>query len=80
MRTHIQKWGNSLAVRIPGAFAKEANLEANAAVNIEVVDGQIVITPAEKPVFELDDLLAQVTDENRHDEMDSGGPVGNEVW
>lgn len=80
MRTHIQKWGNSLAVRIPSAFARQVNLDANAVVDLTVVDGQLIIRPIEAPVFELDDLLAQITDDNRHGEVDAGGAVGNEIW
>lgn len=78
MRTRIQRWGNSLAVRIPKPFAAEAGLEQQSEVDVAVVDGTLVITPS--PVPALSDLLAQVTDENLHGETDSGSPVGREVW
>ena len=80
MKTRVQKWGNSLAVRIPRAFARQTHLEANAPVDLEIVEGQIVIKPAEKPQYDLDDLLAGVTDDNQHEEIDMGTPAGNEIW
>ena len=80
MRTRIQKWGNSLALRIPKAFAAEAGLDSNSAVEITLVDDRIVIAPVVEPAFTLDDLLAQVNDNNLHGEVDTGGPTGKEVW
>ncbi|GIL12666.1 MAG: multidrug transporter MatE [Chloroflexota bacterium] len=79
MQTRIQKWGNSLALRIPKAFAAEVGLQPDTVVEISVIGGQIVIAPA-APVYDLDDLLAAVTPDNRHGETDTGAPVGNEVW
>jgi len=80
MRTKIQKWGNSLALRIPKAFALDAQLENNSVVEILLVDGRIVIKPILTPQWTLDDLLAGVTNENVHQEIESGEAVGNEAW
>ena len=80
MQAKIQRWGNSLALRIPKAFAEEAGLSADSPVDIKIVDGQIVIAPRGKSKYRLEDLLAQVTDDNIHEEIPTGGPVGNEVW
>ena len=80
MRTKIQKWGNSLALRIPKAFADEISIEQNASVEISVIEGKIVIAPIEEEEFTLDELLAGVTPENMHGEIDTGEAVGNEVW
>jgi antitoxin MazE len=78
MKTRIQKWGSSLAVQIPEPFAAEAGLDLQSEVDVSVVDGTLVIKPF--PVLTLDDLLAQVTDENLHEETDTGFPVGREIW
>ena len=78
MRTRIQKWGNSLALRIPRAIAAEVNLEIDTVVDISLVDGKLVMVPVNEP--SLEDLLARVTEDNVHREIDSGPPVGNEVW
>lgn len=80
MRTRIQKWGNSLALRIPKSFAYEIGLEQDIPVNISLVDGKLVIEPVQEPDFTLDQLLSQVTEENLHHEIDTGHPLGKEAW
>jgi antitoxin MazE len=80
MRTKIQRWGNSLAVRIPKPFATEAGLNQQSEVDVSIVDGALVIRPCPEPSFSLDELLAHVTDENLHEEIDPGPPVGREIW
>ena len=80
MLTKIQKWGNSLALRIPKAFAVDAQLENDSFVEISIVEGQIVITPVTTPSWTLEDLLEGVNKNNLHDEIETGSPVGNEAW
>jgi antitoxin MazE len=80
MTARIQKWGNSLAVRIPKAFAVEAGLAANSLVEIRLVEGRVVLLPVTSRRYALDDLLAGITDENLHQEVDSGPRMGNEAW
>lgn len=79
MKTTVQKWGNSLAVRIPRPFAVEVNLEENSAVDLSVRGGKLVIVPAE-PELTLEALVDAITEENRHDEIDTGNAVGLEIW
>ena len=80
MQTRIQKWGNSLAVRIPRAFVREAHVAYGTPVDISVDDGKIVIAPHAEPEFRLDDLLNGVTKGNLHAEVETGDAVGREVW
>jgi antitoxin MazE len=80
MQTRIQKWGNSLAVRIPKAFAHEAHLEQDAVVELSLVDGKVVMVPVAEPEVTLEQLLSGITEENRHREIDWGPAVGKEVW
>ena len=80
MKTRIQKWGNSLALRIPKSFAVETGLEQDAIVDISLVDGKLIVTPLPVPSMTLEQLLAGVTDANRHTEYDTGEAVGNEGW
>ena len=80
MVTQIQKWGNSLAVRIPKALAAELNLEPNSTVEIKQEQGRLVLVPVKKPAFTLEQMLAQVTPENLHAEIDTGPAQGNEIW
>jgi antitoxin MazE len=80
MFTKIQKWGNSLALRIPKTFAIDARLESDSLVEISFVDGRIVITPVPAPRWTLEELLAGINKNNIHHEIDTGLAVGNEVW
>ena len=77
MLAKVQKWGNSLAVRLPSQIIKQAELAQDATVNISIEDHRIVIEPAMK--FELKDMLAKITKANLHNEVDFGGPVGKEI-
>jgi antitoxin MazE len=80
VRTHIQTWGNSLALRIPKSVAAEAELEQDALVELSLVDGQLVVHRVAEPEWTLEQLLAGVTQENLHREVDTGSAMGNEVW
>lgn len=79
MRTKVQKWGDSLGVRIPSPYAEETGLEEQSEVEISLADGALLIRPA-SPSFTLEELLAGVTESNVHGEVDTGRPVGREVW
>ena len=78
MEAKIQKWGNSLGIRIPIGITKELSLENGSIVDIAEKNNQILIKPVKKR--SLADLLSKVTDENIHDEFDFGNPVGKEIW
>lgn len=80
MRTRIQKWGNSLALRIPKTFAQEANLKENSQVEVSLNEGKVVVSPVSKSKLTLEKLLAGVTPENIHPEVDTGSPTGKEIW
>jgi antitoxin MazE len=80
MQTRVQKWGNSLGLRIPKAFAEEAGVGAGSEVNLTVRDGELVIQPVRRRRFRLEDLLRRVTAANLHGEVEMGASVGREVW
>jgi antitoxin MazE len=80
MKTRVQKWGNSLALRIPKSVAAEAGLRANAAVELSLVEGALVVQPVTPQTLTLDELLRDITDENMPSEWDTGPAVGKEVW
>jgi len=80
MRTRVQKWGNSLALRIPKSFAAEVGLQRETPVEVSLADGKLVITPVVKPNLTLKQLLAKVTKDNLHHEIDTGPAIGNETW
>ncbi len=80
MKTRVQKWGNSLALRIPKSFAIEAGLHEDAAVELSLVKGTLVVQPIKPEPLTLEQLLRAITDENRPGEWDIGPAVGKEVW
>ncbi len=77
MKTYIQKWGNSLGVRIPAAYAKELQLRTGTLVEIYRAKDKIVIVPRKKT---LDDLLSHITPENTHEPVETGVSLGEEEW
>jgi antitoxin MazE len=80
MQTKIQRWGNSLGLRIPRSFAEEAGVEAGSQVDISVRDGDLVVSAAKRRRYRLSELLAKITTKNLHGEVDTGEPIGREVW
>mgnify|MGYP000364080329 CR=1 FL=1 len=78
MRSVVQKWGNSLAVRVPKAFALALALGPDSPVELVVEDGRLVVSPA--PRWTLAELVAGITEDNRHDAVDTGPPRGGEEW
>jgi antitoxin MazE len=80
MITRVQKWGNSLALRIPKSFAAEVGLQTDSSVEVTLADGKLIIAPIVKSKLTLKQLLAQVTDENLHREVETGPAQGNEAW
>jgi antitoxin MazE len=80
MRTRVQRWGNSLAVRIPKSFAAELQLDHDSEVDLTLLDGQLALVPVTKPIFTLNELLDGITEANIHQETDTGAAAGQEVW
>lgn len=80
MKAQIQKWGNSLALRIPKSFAVESKVAQGSLVEVSLEQGKIVIAPITELDFTLDDLLAKVTKRNLHEEVDTGSALGKEAW
>jgi len=80
MVTKIQKWGNSLGLRIPKTFAKEAGVEEGSAVDIFLEEDRLVIRPLRTSKYQLSDLLSKVREDNLHEEISTGDAVGSEAW
>ena len=79
-QARVQRWGNSLAVRIPKPFALEIGLEQNTLVTVSISEGKLLLEPIVEPKYTLEQLLAEVTEDNLHHEVDPGEAIGNEVW
>ncbi|RLC98556.1 MAG: AbrB/MazE/SpoVT family DNA-binding domain-containing protein [Chloroflexi bacterium] len=80
MRKKVNKWGNSLGLRIPKLVAAEVGLEENSLVNLTIVNGSIVISPERELSVELEEMLNQVTKESLHGEVNTGPAIGREEW
>lgn len=80
MEIKIQKWGNSLALRIPKAFAVQANLHKGSVVVVSGEGGKIILTPVKKEKITLKSLLSGITKENIHGEIGTEKRVGKEIW
>ena len=80
MGSRVQKWGNSLAVRIPKPFASQVGLREDEPVELSVSEGRLVITPVGGHAYRLADLLAGIRRSNLHSEIATGQPQGDEAW
>ncbi len=80
MKSKVQKWGNSLAVRIPKTFAEEVGLTDNSPIEMRLVKGGLLLEPSATWTPSLEELLDGVDESNLHDEVDTGPPQGREVW
>ena len=79
MQTKVQKWGNSLALRIPKSFALNIDIKQNEFVDLSISDGKLIITPITAKEYSLKELLAGVSEDNLHEEFDTGIPAGKEL-
>lgn len=80
MGVYIRKWGNSAAVRLPGSALAAAGIAIDDAVNVREEGGRIVIERAQPEAVTLEWLIAGITPENLHGEVDFGPPQGRELW
>jgi len=80
MRVQVQKWGNSLALRIPKALAQEAEVRQGTDIELTATRGKLVAVPVSKRPFTLAQLLAGITEENIHGEVNFGQAAGREAW
>ena len=78
MKATIQKWGNSLGVRIPSIMAKSLMLQNGSEVELIEEADKIVIQP--RRALRLENLLNAIDETNIHDEVEANGPFGNEAW
>ncbi len=79
MKTTVQRWGNSLAIRIPKSFAEEIEVGQGDQVEMGISEGRLIIAP--KPSnYDLADLVDEIRPSNLHQELETGGAKGKEAW
>ncbi len=80
MKTAIQRWGNSLALRIPHTYAAETSLSEGSEVELSVKAGALIVRPIRRKRHSLSDLLTRITAVNQHESVGTGQAVGRETW
>ena len=80
MNLSIQKWGNSLALRIPSSIAKDIHLHRGSQVEVDIVNGAVMLKPSKQKKYSLSQLLKAISKSNLHSEQNWGIPQGKEVW
>ena len=80
MRVTVKKWGNSASVRIPASVMEAAGLHLDQPVDVREEEGRIIIEPMRPEAYDITTLVAGITDDNRHEVIESGPAVGQEVW
>lgn len=78
--TQLRKWGNSFAIRLPQNLLSQVNFQENENIEIRVEDNSIILSSITKPKYRLEELLAQISSENKQELIDYGNPIGKEVW
>jgi antitoxin MazE len=80
MQIQIQKWGNSFAIRIPKSFAQQINVQQGSYIDLSTEEGKLIAKPLDEKKYSLEQLLARVTEQNLHSEIDTGDAIGKEIW
>lgn len=80
MKAKVKKWGKSLGVRLPKALSSKAGITEGTDIELEIEGDKITIVPRPKKDYTLDELLSMVSEENIHYEIQTNGPLGNEIW
>ncbi len=80
MNATVQKWGNSLALRIPKSLAEDVDLHQGSVVQLKVVKGEMIVKPKKEKKLSLRQMVKRITQKNLHAATDWGRPVGKEVW
>ena len=80
MQTKVQKWGNSLGLRIPRSFAVEAKVGEGSTVDISIENGSLLVSPVRARKYSLRALLRKVKRSQLHRKVATGDPVGREAW
>ena len=76
-RSHIAKWGSSLAVWIPKPVAEQWGVREGSRIEMIPRGDRLVMR---RKAYDLETILDRITPETLHSEVDTGSAVGDEVW
>jgi antitoxin MazE len=77
MQVQLTRWGNSLGLRIPKDIAAQFGLSEGRRVDV-VAEGDRIVIHADRPRYDLDELLAGLKPEDMQGAFDWGPDVGRE--
>jgi antitoxin MazE len=80
MLLKIQKWGNSMALRIPKSFANQVSIKPGSSVDLSIRDGKLIIEPLKSEDYDLKILVEAINEKNLHHEYMTDKPRGKEIW
>lgn len=80
MHTNIQRWGNSLGLRIPKSFAAEVGIEDGSVVDLALENGDLIVRPVSRVTYDLSRLVRAINVKNMHEAVETGSPSGEEAW
>ena len=80
MHLTVQKWGNSLALRIPKVVAQQINVRKGSHMDMSLVENKIILSSSDVQKYQLKGLLKKVSKANLHKEFSWGKPLGKEAW
>lgn len=83
MKVEFLRWGNSLALRVPKAFAEEIGAVEGKPAEMTTKNGILVVKvakPRQRRRYSLQSLIDGITEENRHPEVEWGATAGGEIW
>jgi antitoxin MazE len=77
----VQKWGDDLGINIPQVIANGLSLREGIYVSVQEIGNRIIIEPSIPNIsYSLTDMLSEITENNIHDCVETGMPIGNEIW
>ena len=80
MEARLQKWGNSLGIRIPSNILKSLNLKSNDVVELKQEDDKIIISISKRKKIDLAEEFKKYNGDNLAKEFMWDEPVGREIW
>lgn len=80
MLVHFEKTNGGLVLQLPDELSDNPVFSSGDTVNISRENGRLVVTRPDEPTYDIEEMIASITEENRHAEISTGRPVGNEVW
>lgn len=80
MEVRLQKWGNSLGIRIPSNILKSLNIKANDLLSIKEEEQKIVISVCKNKKISLEERFKEYNGQNLSKEFSWDEAKGRELW